>query len=71
VASGKVVAKFCSKYLHTQVLKNEAYSAGDLGASIQKSFFRYFIFQYQFFYFSPDYTWNNGMLFLLAAPNEQ
>ncbi|OAY71988.1 putative protein phosphatase 2C 21 [Ananas comosus] len=24
---GKVVAKFCAKYLHTQVLKNEAYSA--------------------------------------------
>ncbi|ONK74971.1 uncharacterized protein A4U43_C03F11980 [Asparagus officinalis] len=36
---GKVVAKFCAKYLHTQVLKNEA-SAGDLGVSIQKSFFR-------------------------------
>ncbi|XXG58625.1 hypothetical protein AAC387_Pa04g0893 [Persea americana] len=37
---GKVVAKFCAKYLHTQVLKNEAYSAGDLGASVQKAFFR-------------------------------
>ncbi|ONK67358.1 uncharacterized protein A4U43_C06F19350 [Asparagus officinalis] len=37
---GKVVAKFCAKYLHTQVLKNEASSAGDLGVSIQKSFFR-------------------------------
>ena len=40
--SGKVVAKFCAKYLHTQVLKQEAYSAGDLGASIQRAFFRLF-----------------------------
>ncbi|XP_020099889.1 probable protein phosphatase 2C 11 [Ananas comosus] len=37
---GKVVAKFCAKYLHTQVLKNEAYSAGDLATSVQKAFFR-------------------------------
>ncbi|XP_077222326.1 putative protein phosphatase 2C 11 [Tasmannia lanceolata] len=37
---GKVVAKFCAKYLHAQVLKNEAYSTGDLGASVQKAFFR-------------------------------
>ncbi|KAL5980409.1 hypothetical protein ACLOJK_028317 [Asimina triloba] len=36
----KVVAKFCAKYLHTQVLKNEAYSAGDLAASVQRAFFR-------------------------------
>ncbi|XP_073004264.1 probable protein phosphatase 2C 11 isoform X2 [Typha latifolia] len=37
---GKVVAKFCAKYLHTQVLKNDAYSAGDLGTSVHKAFFR-------------------------------
>ncbi|KAF8400506.1 hypothetical protein HHK36_013804 [Tetracentron sinense] len=37
---GKVVAKFCAKFLHQQVLKNEAYSAGDLGTSVQKAFFR-------------------------------
>ncbi|XP_068647445.1 probable protein phosphatase 2C 11 [Aristolochia californica] len=37
---GKVVAKFCAKYLHTQVLKNEAFLAGDLAASVQKAFFR-------------------------------
>ncbi|GFS44679.1 protein phosphatase 2C family protein [Actinidia rufa] len=37
---GKVVAKFCAKYLHQQVLKNEAYSAGDIGTSIHKAFFR-------------------------------
>ncbi|OAY68809.1 putative protein phosphatase 2C 60 [Ananas comosus] len=37
---GKVVAKFCAKYLHTQVLKNEAYAAGDLGTSLQKAFLR-------------------------------
>ncbi|XP_057511283.1 probable protein phosphatase 2C 60 isoform X2 [Actinidia eriantha] len=36
----KVVAKFCAKYLHQQVLKNEAYSAGDIGTSIHKAFFR-------------------------------
>ena len=38
--AGKVVAKFCAKYLHQQVLKNEAYSAGDIGTSIHKAFFR-------------------------------
>ncbi|KAJ4957929.1 hypothetical protein NE237_025040 [Protea cynaroides] len=37
---GKVVAKFCAKYLHQQFLKNEAYSAGDLVTSVRKSFFR-------------------------------
>ncbi|XP_072962183.1 probable protein phosphatase 2C 11 [Typha angustifolia] len=37
---GKVVAKFCAKYLHTQVLMNEAYSTGDLGSSVQRAFFR-------------------------------
>ncbi|KAF9617122.1 hypothetical protein IFM89_034172 [Coptis chinensis] len=40
VEYGKVVAKFCGKYLHQQVLKNEAYSAGDLGTSVQKAFIR-------------------------------
>ncbi|KAH7841315.1 hypothetical protein Vadar_028281 [Vaccinium darrowii] len=37
---GKVVAKFCAKYLHQQVLKNEAYTTGDIGTSVQKAFFR-------------------------------
>lgn len=37
---GKVVAKFCAKFLHQQVLKNEAYAAGDIGTSVQKAFFR-------------------------------
>ncbi|XP_010048835.2 probable protein phosphatase 2C 60 [Eucalyptus grandis] len=37
---GKVVAKFCAKYLHQQVLKEEAYSAGEIGTSVQKAFFR-------------------------------
>ncbi|XP_051137480.1 probable protein phosphatase 2C 60 isoform X2 [Andrographis paniculata] len=37
---GKVVAKFCAKYLHQQVLKNEAYSTGDVGTAVQKAFFR-------------------------------
>ncbi|CAL5434950.1 unnamed protein product [Camellia sinensis] len=37
---GKVVAKFCAKYLHQQVLKHEAYSAGDIGTSVHKAFFR-------------------------------
>ncbi|KAI6680412.1 hypothetical protein NL676_034293 [Syzygium grande] len=37
---GKVVAKFCAKYLHQQVLKDEAYSAGDIKTSVQKAFFR-------------------------------
>ncbi|OMP06085.1 hypothetical protein COLO4_08356 [Corchorus olitorius] len=30
VIQGKVVVKFCSKYLHQQVLKHEAYAAGDI-----------------------------------------
>eukprot|EP00257_Ricinus_communis_P013298 XP_015570706.2 probable protein phosphatase 2C 60 [Ricinus communis] len=37
---GKAVAKFCAKYLHQQVLKHAAYSAGDLGNALQKSFLR-------------------------------
>ncbi|XVE71273.1 hypothetical protein DITRI_Ditri10aG0137800 [Diplodiscus trichospermus] len=37
---GKVVAKFCAKYLHQQVLKNEAYAAGDIVAALQRAFFR-------------------------------
>ncbi|CAL5373267.1 unnamed protein product [Camellia sinensis] len=35
---GKAVAKFCAKYLHQQVLKHEAFLAGDLGTSLQKAF---------------------------------
>ncbi|OIW21440.1 hypothetical protein TanjilG_03540 [Lupinus angustifolius] len=37
---GNVVAKFCAKYLHQQVLKSEEYIAGDVAASLQKAFFR-------------------------------
>ncbi|KAK4274500.1 hypothetical protein QN277_017708 [Acacia crassicarpa] len=37
---GKVVAKFCAKYLHQQVLATESYQAGDIGTSLQKAFFR-------------------------------
>ncbi|XP_021691184.2 probable protein phosphatase 2C 60 isoform X5 [Hevea brasiliensis] len=37
---GKAVAKFCAKYLHQQVLKHVACSAGDLGTSAQKAFLR-------------------------------
>ncbi|KAK7311053.1 hypothetical protein RJT34_08935 [Clitoria ternatea] len=37
---GKVVAKFCAKHLHQQLLKNEAYIAGDVGTSLQQVFFR-------------------------------
>ena len=35
-----MVAKFCAKYLHQQVLKSEAYTAGDIGTSLQNAFFR-------------------------------
>ncbi|KAG6785201.1 hypothetical protein POTOM_010928 [Populus tomentosa] len=38
--AGKAVAKFCAKYLHRQVCKNEAYAAGDLRTSVQKAFLR-------------------------------
>ncbi|KAM2527382.1 hypothetical protein TB1_024644 [Malus domestica] len=37
---GKAVSNFCAKYLHQQVLKDEAYLAGDLGSSLQKAFLR-------------------------------
>ncbi|WVZ79166.1 hypothetical protein U9M48_026777, partial [Paspalum notatum var. saurae] len=37
---GKVVAKFCAKYLHREVLNSEAYAAGDLGAAVHRAFFR-------------------------------
>nr|KAJ0213914.1 hypothetical protein LSAT_V11C400187370 [Lactuca sativa] len=38
--SEKAVSKFCAKYLHQQVLKQEAYAAGDIGTAAQKSFLR-------------------------------
>lgn len=47
--SGKVVSKFCAKYLHSQVLKHELHLGGDLAASVRKAFFRYnptSVFQY-------------------------
>ncbi|XP_057454065.1 probable protein phosphatase 2C 60 isoform X2 [Lotus japonicus] len=37
---GKAVSKFCAKYLHQQMLKHEAYIAGDIGTSLQKTFLR-------------------------------
>lgn len=37
---GKAVAKFCAKYLHQQVLKHEAYAAGDLSTSARTAFLR-------------------------------
>ncbi|MED6225130.1 hypothetical protein PIB30_090727 [Stylosanthes scabra] len=37
---GKAVSKFCAKYLHQQMLKHEAYLAGDIGTSLQKTFLR-------------------------------
>ncbi|CAI9270571.1 unnamed protein product [Lactuca saligna] len=36
----QAVSKFCAKYLHQQVLKQEAYVAGDIGTAAQKSFLR-------------------------------
>ncbi|KAL2554868.1 putative protein phosphatase 2C 21 [Forsythia ovata] len=37
---GKEVAKFCAEYLHQQVLRHEAYLAGDLATSVQTAFLR-------------------------------
>ncbi|KAL8117437.1 putative protein phosphatase 2C 21 isoform X2 [Apium graveolens] len=37
---GKQVAKFCAKYLHQQVLKQEAYINGDLCDSLRHAFLR-------------------------------
>ncbi|KAJ8755509.1 hypothetical protein K2173_019307 [Erythroxylum novogranatense] len=37
---GQAVAKFCAKYLHQQVLKHEAYLAGDIGTALEKTFLR-------------------------------
>ncbi|RYR40978.1 hypothetical protein Ahy_A09g046720 isoform B [Arachis hypogaea] len=41
---GKAVSKFCAKYLHQQMLKHEAYLAGDIGTSLQKTFLRCFFY---------------------------
>ncbi|XP_027356484.1 probable protein phosphatase 2C 60 isoform X2 [Abrus precatorius] len=35
-----VVAKFCAKFLHQQVLKSEEYLVGDIGTALQKAFLR-------------------------------
>ncbi|KAJ6704961.1 PROTEIN PHOSPHATASE 2C 60 ISOFORM X1-RELATED [Salix purpurea] len=37
---GQAVAKFCAKYLHQQVLRQESYMSGNLGTSLQKAFLR-------------------------------
>ncbi|KAE8656922.1 Detected protein of unknown function [Hibiscus syriacus] len=37
---GKVVAKFCAKHLHQQMLRHEAYLEGDIGTSVQRAFLR-------------------------------
>lgn len=37
---GKVVAMFCAKFLHKELLTDEAYLAGDLSTSIRRSFLR-------------------------------
>jgi hypothetical protein len=37
---GKVVSKFCAKYLHKEVLKSEAYQSGDLGKALEYAFLR-------------------------------
>ncbi|XP_041995374.1 probable protein phosphatase 2C 21 [Salvia splendens] len=37
---GGEVAKFCAKFLHQQVPKQEEYSAGDVGTALRKSFLR-------------------------------
>ncbi|XP_024371750.1 probable protein phosphatase 2C 60 isoform X1 [Physcomitrium patens] len=37
---GKVVSKFCAKYLHREVIKCDAYAKGDLGGSLEHSFLR-------------------------------
>ncbi|KAI3773483.1 hypothetical protein L1987_48013 [Smallanthus sonchifolius] len=39
-AVSQAVSKFCAKYLHQQVIKHEAYSSGDIGTAVQKSFIR-------------------------------
>ncbi|KAJ8449609.1 hypothetical protein Cgig2_005631 [Carnegiea gigantea] len=37
---GKVVAKFCAKFLHKELLTDEGYVAGDLSASVRRAFLR-------------------------------
>lgn len=37
---GKDVSRFCAKHLHTQVLRNESYSKGDLEQSLQIAYLR-------------------------------
>lgn len=38
--AGKVVAKFCAKFLHKELLTDEGYLAGDLSASVRRAFLR-------------------------------
>lgn len=38
--AGKVVAKFCAKFLHKELLADEGYLAGDLSASVRRAFLR-------------------------------
>ncbi|KAI5430318.1 hypothetical protein KIW84_034772 [Lathyrus oleraceus] len=40
IVTGKAVSKFCAKFLHQQVLRHEAYLAGDIATSLQKFFLR-------------------------------
>ncbi|KAG9150901.1 hypothetical protein Leryth_003024 [Lithospermum erythrorhizon] len=37
---GKAVARYCAKYLHQELVKQEAYLAGDLPAAARKAFLR-------------------------------
>ena len=37
---GKAVAKFCAKFLHKELLTDEAYLAGDLSTSLRRVFLR-------------------------------
>lgn len=38
--AGKVVAKFCAKFLHKELLTDEGYLAGDLTTSVRRAFLR-------------------------------
>jgi len=38
--AGKAVSKFCSKHLHKEVVKSQAYASGDLAAGLEHAFLR-------------------------------
>ena len=64
---GKVVAKFCAKYLH-QVVKSEANRNGDLCKSLQTTFLRFFMDDVSIYHAECNLLYIFDMDFCLSFP---